>query len=259
MKFDNTVVVFKSGNTKHLSVLQEDQTFVTQNGTIKHNDIKTLPTKVKTSKDQKYEVYIPSFDEFILLMKRDPQIIYPKDIGSIIISGNINKFSNILEIGTGSGALTLYLSLILDNESNLITLDESNKNQRRAKKTIERYISSNHAETQFLEIEYLNLRLSDFIFDDVSNKVDTVITDIPEPWEFFDNNSVNQNLQWVSYLPSITQVQKIVTELSNNNFININVTETLNREWIVDNRIVRPKNEMVGHTGFVVSGRFLFS
>ena len=59
---------------------------------------------------------------------------------------------------------------------------------------------------------------------------------------------MKQNLQWVSYLPSITQVQKIVTELSNNNFININVTETLNREWIVDNRIVRPKNEMVGHT-----------
>ena len=116
-----------------------------------------------------------------------------------------------------------------------------------------------HAKKKFAEIEYLNLPLSDFIFDDVSKKVDTVITDIPEPWEFFDNNSVKQNLQWVSYLPSITQVQKIVTELSNNNFININVAETLNREWIVDNRIVRPKNEMVGHTGFVVSGRFLFS
>ena len=62
MKFDNTVVVFKTKNTKHLSVIQEDQTFVTQNGTIQHNDIKTLPTKVKTSKDHDYEVYIPSFD-----------------------------------------------------------------------------------------------------------------------------------------------------------------------------------------------------
>ena len=101
--------------------------------------------------------------------------------------------------------------------------------------------------------------LSDFLFDDVSKKVDTVITDIPEPWDFFNENSVKQNLQWVSYLPSITQVQKIVNELSKNDFININVTETLNREWIVDKRIVRPKNEMVGHTGFVVSGRFLFS
>ena len=88
MKFDNTVVVFKTNNTKHLSVIQEDQTFVTQNGTIKHNDIKKLPTKVKTSKDQKYDVYVPSFDEFILLMKRGPQIIYPKDIGCLLYTSD---------------------------------------------------------------------------------------------------------------------------------------------------------------------------
>ena len=113
MKLDNTVVVFKINNTKHLSVIQRDQVFVTQNGTIAHNDIDSLPSVVKTSQDYEYEVYIPTFDEFVLLMKRGPQIIYPKDIGSIIISGNISKFSNILEVGTGSGALTLYLSLIL--------------------------------------------------------------------------------------------------------------------------------------------------
>ena len=45
--------------------------------------------------NHEYHVYIPSFEEFILLMKRGPQIIYPKDIGSILIAGNINKNSNI--------------------------------------------------------------------------------------------------------------------------------------------------------------------
>ena len=33
----------------------------------------------------------------------------------------------------------------------------------------------------------------------------------------------------------------------------------LNEEWIVDKKIVRPKNEMVGHTGFVVGARYLSS
>ena len=47
--------------------------------------------------------------------------------------------------------------------------------------------------------------------------------------------------------------------LNENNFTNIKVTETLNREWIVNKKILRPKNEMVGHTGFVVSGRYLIS
>jgi len=48
-----------------------------------------------------------------------------------------------------------------------------------------------------------------------------------------------------------------VIKLHEHNFINIKIMETLNREWIVDKKIVRPKNEMVGHTGFVVSARFL--
>jgi len=106
-----------NNKNKHLAVLKDDQEFVTQNGVIKFNDIKELPSVINSSNNHEYHVYIPSFEEFILLMKRGPQIIYPKDIGSILIAGNINKNSNILEIGTGSGALTLYLNLILDKES----------------------------------------------------------------------------------------------------------------------------------------------
>ena len=191
-------------------------------------------------------------------MKRGPQIIYPKDIGSILIAGNINKDSNILEIGTGSGALTLYLNLILDKKSQLFTLDENEKNQRRAQKTIERYLTSSKI-NNVVNVNYINTKLSSFSFNDLADKVDTIITDIPEPWEFFLKNQIEKDLNWVSYLPSISQVEKIVTNLRENNFLNIKITETLNREWIIDRKIVRPKNEMVGHTGFVVSARFLSS
>ena len=258
MSLDNTVVVLKNNNHKHLAVLKDDQEFVSQNGVIKFNDIRDLPSIVTSSKNHEYHVYIPSFDEFILLMKRGPQIIYPKDIGSILIAGNINKDSNILEIGTGSGALTLYLNLILDKKSQLFTLDENEKNQRRAQKTIERYLTSSKI-NNVVNVNYINTKLSSFSFNDIADKVDTIITDIPEPWEFFLKNQIEKDLNWVSYLPSISQVEKIVTNLRENNFLNIKITETLNREWIIDRKIVRPKNEMVGHTGFVVSARFLSS
>jgi len=258
LSLDNTVVVLKNNNHKHLAVLKDDQEFVSQNGVIKFNDIRDLPSIVTSSKNHEYHVYIPSFDEFILLMKRGPQIIYPKDIGSILIAGNINKDSNILEIGTGSGALTLYLNLILDKKSQLFTLDENEKNQRRAQKTIERYLTSSKI-NNVVNVNYINTKLSSFSFNDLADKVDTIITDIPEPWEFFLKNQIEKDLNWVSYLPSISQVEKIVTNLRENNFLNIKITETLNREWIIDRKIVRPKNEMVGHTGFVVSARFLSS
>jgi len=258
VSLDNTVVVLKNNKHKHLAVLKDDQEFVSQNGVIKFNDIRELPSTVTSSKNHEYYVYIPSFDEFILLMKRGPQIIYPKDIGAILIAGNISKNSNILEIGTGSGALTLYLNLILDKKSQLFTLDENEKNQRRAQKTIERFVASSKI-NNLVDVNYINSKLSAFAFNDLADKVDTIITDIPEPWEFFLKNQIKQNLNWVSYLPSISQVEKIVTKLRENNFVNIKITETLNREWIVDKKIVRPKNEMVGHTGFVVGARYLSS
>ena len=258
VSLDNTVVVLKNNKHKHLAVLKDDQEFVSQNGVIKFNDIRELPSIVTSSKNHEYYVYIPSFDEFILLMKRGPQIIYPKDIGAILIAGNISKNSNILEIGTGSGALTLYLNLILDKKSRLFTLDENEKNQRRAQKTIERFVASSKI-NNLVDVNYINRKLSDFAFSDLTDKVDTIITDIPEPWEFFLKNQIKQNLNWVSYLPSISQVEKIVTKLRENNFVNLKITETLNREWIVDKKIVRPKNEMVGHTGFVVGARYLSS
>ena len=258
VSLDNTVVVLKNNKHKHLAVLKDDQEFVSQNGVIKFNDIRDLPSTVTSSKNHEYYVYIPSFDEFILLMKRGPQIIYPKDIGAILIAGNISKNSNILEIGTGSGALTLYLNLILDKKSRLFTLDENEKNQRRAQKTIERFVASSKI-NNLVDVNYINSKLSAFAFNDLADKVDTIITDIPEPWEFFLKNQIKQNLNWVSYLPSISQVEKIVTKLRENNFVNLKITETLNREWIVDKKIVRPKNEMVGHTGFVVGARYLSS
>lgn len=258
VSLDNTVVVLKNNKHKHLAVLKDDQEFVSQNGVIKFNDIRELPSTVTSSKNHEYYVYIPSFDEFILLMKRGPQIIYPKDIGAILIAGNISKNSNILEIGTGSGALTLYLNLILDQKSRLFTLDENEKNQRRAQKTIERFVASSKI-NNLVDVNYINSKLSAFAFNDLADKVDTIITDIPEPWEFFLKNQIKQNLNWVSYLPSISQVEKIVTKLRENNFVNIKITETLNREWIVEKKILRPKNEMVGHTGFVVGARYLSS
>ena len=258
VSLDNTVVVLKNNKHKHLAVLKDDQEFVSQNGVIKFNDIRELPSTVTSSKNHEYYVYIPTFDEFILLMKRGPQIIYPKDIGAILIAGNISKNSNILEIGTGSGALTLYLNLILDKKSQLFTLDENEKNQRRAQKTIERFVASSKI-NNLVNVNYINSKLSAFAFNDLADKVDTIITDIPEPWEFFLKNKIKQNLNWVSYLPSISQVEKIVTKLRENNFVNLKITETLNREWIVDKKIVRPKNEMVGHTGFVVGARYLSS
>ena len=142
MEIDNRLVIISSESKKYLSVITKGKEFITNDGKIEFDKIKSLPTQIQSSTGKIFTIYVPSYKEFILLMKRGPQIIYPKDVGSILISGNINSNSKVLEIGTGSGALTLFLASILGTNSKFYSLDISKKNQYRAKKTISRYLSN---------------------------------------------------------------------------------------------------------------------
>lgn len=256
MSLDNSLVVIQSKNKKYLTVLKTGEDFITNDGKISFNDINILPSRVKSSTGDIFKIYTPSYKEFVLLMRRGPQIIYPKDVGSLIVDGNIRNTSNVLEIGTGSGALTLFLILILGKEGKLFSLDSDSKNQYRASKTINRYLSTFNKEYEY-NLQFINTDLSNFSLDNIKEKINTIVTDVPEPWHFFQNNKINNDLNWISYLPSISQVEKLTIYLKQNNFQNIEIKEILERYWISKENILRPKNEMVGHTGFIVSSRFI--
>ena len=256
MEFDNRLIVISSGSKKYLSVVTQGQEFITNEGKIEFDQILQIPTEIKSSTGTVFTVYSPSYSEFVLLMKRGPQIIYPKDVGSIIVSANINSESKILEIGTGSGALTLFLVSLLGPNAKFYSVDVNKKNQHRAKKTISRYLSNYSSDFQ-KEVDFINKDLIDFSIDTIPFNFDAIITDVPEPWLFFENNQIKTDMHWVSYLPSISQVSKIADSLKENDFKDIVIKEVLEREWNINGKILRPKHSMVGHTGFIVSGRYI--
>ena len=256
LNLDNELIIVKTDNNKYLAVIDITKEFITNEGKFNFKDIKSIPSIVKSSTDQTFKIYRPTFKEFILLMKRGPQIIYPKDISQIVIEANISSSSKVLEIGTGSGALTLYLLNILNGSGSLTTLDISKTNQRRAKKTIERYLSTQEMNVNY-SLKFINQELNKFNFSDYVNEIDTVITDVPEPWEFFDKNIIDSDLFWVSYLPSITQVIKMKECLELNKFEDIEVKEVILRDWYLNKKIARPNNKLISHTGFLLSARYI--
>ena len=256
MNIDNQLVVINTPkNNKFLAVVDMKKEFTTNEGNFKFSQINNIPTLVKTSTGINFKIYKPTYKEFVLLMKRGPQIIYPKDVAQIVLESNIHNSSKVLEIGSGSGALTLYLYTLLKNTGVLYSLDSSRINQRRADKTISRYISTLSDENK--DITFINEELINFKYDTLNEKIDAIITDVPEPWEFFTNNKIENGVSWVSYLPSMTQVMRMNDLLKEQQFQDIEVKEIILRDWVVDEKVVRPSNKLVSHTGFLISAKYI--
>ena len=256
MNIDNQLVVIKtSKNNKFLAVIDIEKEFITNEGKFKFSNVENIPSIVKTTTGVNFKIYKPTYKEFVLLMKRGPQIIYPKDVAQIVLESNIHNSSNVLEIGSGSGALTLYLYTLLKNTGKLYSLDSSKINQRRANKTISRYISTLSEENN--GITFLNEELVNFDYKTLNENINSIITDVPEPWEFFTNNKIENSIHWVSYLPSMTQVMRMNDTLKDEQFQDIEIKEVILRDWVVDEKIVRPSNKLVSHTGFIISAKYM--
>ena len=68
--------------------------------------------KVRTNKKTTLLAFKPGFIDSFKKIKRAPQIIPLKDVGSIITETGINKTSVVVDAGSGSGALAVILGSI---------------------------------------------------------------------------------------------------------------------------------------------------
>ena len=93
------------------------------------------------------------------------------------------------------------------------------------------------------------------IYEGIDEKdIDLIVLDLPEPWKAIDsaNNALKIGGFLVSYSPSISQTVDFVNAIiQNKNFVHIKTIEIIEREWEVNQRIVRPKTTQVVHTGFL--------
>lgn len=200
---------------------------------------------LETNKGAKLFLLRPTMEDYIFKMKRQTQIIYPKDLGAIIIYGDIQPGLTILESGVGSGSLSLALIRAVGERGRVISLE----------KRLEFASLANENITKFHETPQSNHHI---IVADIQNiclgiQVDRVVLDLPEPWGAV--GAVAPFLKMggllVSLSPNVGQVQLTHRELRCNSFINIKTFELLRREWMIDDLRARPVDRMIAHTGFI--------
>lgn len=218
---------------------------------IAHDDIIGIDdgSTVTFSRGSKFVVIRPTLSEYILKMPRGAQVIYPKDIGMILMLGDVYPGAKVVEAGIGSGALTMALIGMTGERGEVISYEIREDFIRRAVENIQVYLG---------KVNNLLIRNKD-IYEGIDEEgIDRVILDLPEPWRVVEHavSSLRQGGIFLCYLPTTGQVARVVEALKGSGaFIQIETSETLLRTWHVEENSVRPDHRMVAHTGFITVAR----
>lgn len=252
---ENDLVFLVFDNRRRwLLQVKPGESFHTHRGIIEHDEIigKSFGSVIfsKPYKSQGYKFYIlkPLPSDYVLYMGRKTQIIYPEDAGLILLYSGIGPGSVVIEAGTGSGALTCILGNFVRPNGHVYSYDIREKSLNRARKNVERVKLQD-----VISIQYGDILKTDL---DHSN-VDSIVLDMPQPWEAVEKVKSYLKLSGVlvSFSPTIEQVKKTTFSLRRNGFIEINSCELIKRTLQVKENATRPEVRMIGHTGYITFGR----
>ncbi len=238
---------------RYLITLKAGERFHFHQGFLEHDAIigSEEGVRLAASSGAPLIAYRPSLADFILKMPRGAQVIYPKDVGYILVEADVYPGATVLEAGTGSGALTLALVRAVGERGKVISYELREDFAARARSNIESFLGKIP--------DSLDLRSGDVVEAALEAAVDRVVLDLPEPWRVLTSalTMMRPGAIFCSYVPSTTQVAQTTEALRAAGLGEIATREVLVRGWHVDGPSVRPDHRMVGHTGFVTTARFL--
>jgi tRNA (adenine57-N1/adenine58-N1)-methyltransferase len=233
--------------------LRQGKTFSTHRGTVSHDEIigAEAGQMFKSNLGDKYVAMAPRLADYVLLMKRGAQIIYPKDAGAILVHLDVRPGSHVFEAGTGSGALTLFLLDAVGPSGKVTSVDLRADHSEVAEAVIRRWHRGDLPAN-------LELRTGPAQEAAADLSPDRVMLDMAEPWHTIA--AIAPNLPGgavvCAYLPTVPQVETTVRAMRfTKRLTDFETFEVLHRDWNIEGRSVRPAHRMVGHTGFLVIGR----
>jgi len=180
-------------------------------------------------------------------MPRGAQVIYPKDLGAIIIAADIFPGARVLEAGVGSGAL----SMAMLRAGAVITGYELRPDfAERARANVEAFLGPDQPYSVLERDVYLGIE---------TDGLDRVVLDLAEPWQVVTHaeKALAPGGIFLAYLPTINQTAELRGALERSAFAMAETFEILRRTWHIEGRSVRPDHRMVAHTGFITHARLL--
>jgi tRNA (adenine57-N1/adenine58-N1)-methyltransferase catalytic subunit len=204
---------------------------------------------IESPSGERLLVLRPTYAQLVPSLPRRAQPIYPKDVGPILMWGDIAAGMHVVEVGTGPGALTLGLLRVIGPTGRLVSYEAREDFATQARDNVARFHGPAPNWT---------LRVADAFAGLAERDVDRIVVDLAEPWLLLDAvaNALRLGGVITGFVPTALQVKQLVDGLrAHGAFGAVESLETLVRFWHVRDRSVRPTHRMVAHTGFLVFAR----
>ena len=235
-------------------------------------------TAITSHNNHTFYLVEPTVYDIVKKMKRSVTTLLPKDIGMILTYCGIEDGETVVEAGTGSGALTIYLANAVGKNGKVITYEKRPEFAKIARKNLEivgavkknqKIIGLEEENEEENEPETDNGNNDDGLYNVIQKigditegieekDVDVIVLDMPDPWNVVEHakNSLNKAKGRIAiYVPYIEQAKKSVEALKEHGFLGIQTVECIVRDIEITNKGVRPSTRMIGHTGYITFAR----
>lgn len=246
---NDLVLLLAQDGKRYLIRLRPDNRFHTNRGILEHNDLigQPLGRQVRSHLGQPFLVLKPSLHDLLMSLKRTSQIIYPKEIGQILLKLDVGHGKRIIEAGTGSGILTVALAHGVQPGGMVYSYELREDMLAVARRNLEL--------TGLLP--YVQLVQRDIVEGFNETEVDALFLDVREPWDYLRQvcDALADGGFFGALVPTTNQISYLLSEMAHYPFISVEVLELLLRGYKPVPARLRPQDQMIGHTGYLIFAR----
>jgi tRNA (adenine57-N1/adenine58-N1)-methyltransferase catalytic subunit len=246
------VLLIDAKARRYLITLRTAASFHTHAGIVDHDSIIGQPDgcTVAGSTGRSFIAIRPTLADAVVKMPRGAQVIYPKDLGAILIAADAAPGVCVLEAGVGSGALSMAL---LRAGCSVVGYELRDDFAKRAIANVSSWAG------EAVTSERYRVEIRD-VYEGIDEEgLDRICLDVPEPWKVVKHaeSALRSGGIICCYLPTINQTSQLRAALEQSSFAMAQTFEVLHRTWHIEDRSVRPDHRMVAHTGFITTARLL--